>query len=115
MEVFLGTLGLCFIMYATGSLWMLPFTAPALTAAVLVTYSVLFNSWEHWRVSWIILVWIGIGSVALPFWLSRWKTLSRGIGRIFAVIMGLISIVLMLAVIVWVLPVYFGALIGLLF
>ena len=115
IQVFLGTLGLCFIMYATGSLWVLPFAGPALTVAVLLTYGEFFASWDHWRVTWIILVWVAIGSLVLPAWLSRNKTLARGLGRIFAVILGLISIVLILAIALWITPQYFTALINAIF
>ncbi len=115
MQVFLGTLGLCFIMYATGSLWVLLFTAPALTVAVMLTYSALANNWTHWQTSWIILVWVVVGSVVLPFWLAKKKTLARGLGRIFAVALGLIAIVLILAVFLWITPQYFTALINAIF
>ncbi len=115
IEVFLGTLGLCFIMYATGSLWLLPFTGPALGTAVLLTYSALWGGWEHWNVSWIALVWIAVGSIALPIWLAKYKTLARGISRILAAILGLIAIVLMVALAVWVAPTYFTAFISAIF
>lgn len=115
MQVFLGTLGLCFIMYATGSLWVLLFTAPALTVAVMLTYSALANNWTHWQTSWIILVWVVVGSVVLPFWLAKKKTLARGLGRIFAVALGLIAIVLILAVFLWITLQYFTALINAIF
>lgn len=115
MEVFLGTLGLCFIMYATGGLWLLIPTAPALATGVLVTYSALWGGWEHWRVSWIFLAWTTIGSIALPLWLARRKTLARGISRIMAVILGLISIVSMAALALWIAPQYYTAFINMLF
>ncbi|HOU13275.1 MAG TPA: protein kinase [Anaerolineae bacterium] len=115
IEVFLGTLGLCFVMYATGSLWLLPFTGPALGTAVLLTYSMLWGGWEHWNVSWVALVWIAVGSIALPFWLARRKTLARAISRILAAILGLISIVLMVALALWLAPTYFTAFISAIF
>ncbi len=115
VQVFLAALGLCFIMYATGSLWMLPFIGPALTVAVLLTYSALANNWTHWRISWIILVWVVVTSFALPIWIAKKKTLARGLGRIFAVVLGLITIVLILAVFLWITPQYFTALINAIF
>jgi len=115
MQVFLGALGLCFIMYATGSLWMLPFIGPALTVAVMLAYSAFANNWEHWQVSWVILVWVVVGSAVLPIWLAKKKTLARGLGRIFAVALGLIAIVLILAVFLWITPQYFTALVNAIF
>jgi hypothetical protein len=115
MQVFLGALGLCFIMYATGTLWLLPFTAPALTVAVMLTYSAFFDNWTHWEVSWIILVWVAIGSVVLPIWLGKKKALARGLGRLFAVVLGLISIVAIMAVLLWITPQYYVAFINMLF
>ncbi len=115
VQVFLGALGLCFIMYATGSLWMLPLIGPALTVAVFLTYSALTNNWTHWQTSWIILVWVIVISFALPVWIAKKKTLARGLGRIFAVVLGLISIVLILAVFLWITPQYFTALINAIF
>lgn len=114
-QVFLATLGLCFIMYATASLWVLPFVAPALTVAVLLAYSTLFGNWDHWQVTWIILAWVGVGSLVLPMWLAKRKTLARGLGRIFAVALGLISIGAILAVVLWITPQYFTALINAIF
>jgi serine/threonine protein kinase len=115
MQVLLGTLGLCFIMYAIGTLWLLPFTAPALTIAMMLTYSAFFDNWTHWEVSWIILVWVVIGSVVLPIWLAKKKTLARGLGRLFAVVLGLISIGAIMAVILWITPQYYVAFINMLF
>jgi serine/threonine protein kinase len=115
MQVFLGALGLCFIMYATGSLWLLLFTAPALTVATMLAYSAFFDSWEHWQVSWIILAWVGIGSFALPAWLARKTGLARGLGRILAVLLGLIALAAILAVVVLVTPQYYVAFINMLF
>lgn len=115
LQVFLGALGLCFIMYATGSLWILLFTAPALTVAMMLAYSAFFNNWDHWQVSWIILVWVGVGSLVLPIWLAKRKALARGLGRIFAVALGLISIGAILAVILWFTPQYYAALINAIF
>jgi len=115
MEVFLGALGLCFIMYATGSLWLLLFTAPALTVAVMLTYSTFFDNWDHWQVSWIILAWVSIGSFVLPTWLAKKKILARGLGRIFAVILGLIAIGAIVAVTLWITPQYYAAFIVMLF
>ncbi|MBN2392881.1 MAG: protein kinase [Anaerolineae bacterium] len=114
MQVFLGALGLCFIMYATGSLWLLLFTAPALTVAMMLTYSAFFDNWEHWQISWIILAWVAIGSFVLPTWLAK-KKLARGLGRIFAVILGLISIAAIVAVVLWITPQYYVALINAIF
>ncbi len=115
VQVFLGTLGLCFIMYATGALWLLLFTAPALTVAAMLAYSAFSNNWTHWQVSWIILAWVAIASIVLPSWLAGKKTLARGLGRIFAVILGLISIMAILAVVLWLTPQYFTALINAIF
>lgn len=115
IQVFLGVLGLCFIMYATGSLWLLLFTAPALAAAAMIAYSAFSHNWNHWQISWIILVWVVIGSLVLPIWLAKRKTLTRGLGRIFAVALGLISIVLILAIALWITPQYFTALLNAIF
>ncbi len=115
IQVFLGTLGLCFIMYATGTLWLLLFTAPALTVATLLAYSAFSNNWDHWQISWIVLVWVGVGSLVLPIWLAKRKTLARGLGRIFAVILGLLSIVAILGVFAWLMPQYFTAFINAIF
>ncbi len=115
IEIFLATLGLCFIMYATGSLWLLPFTGPALGVAVLLTYSALWAGWEHWQVSWIFLVWVAVGSLVLPIWLARRKLLARGISRILAAILGLIAIVLMAALALWLVPEYYTTIINMLF
>ncbi len=115
IQIFLGTLGLCFIMYATGCLWMLPSIGPILTTGVLLTYSMFVGNWSHWRFSWIILVWTVIGSVVLPIWTARRKTLARGLGRILAVVLGLISIMLILGVLAWIAPGYFLTLIHAIF
>jgi len=115
MQVFLGTLGLCFIMYAIGSLWLLLFTAPALTVAVMLAYSAFANNWAHWRVSWIVLVWVVVASCVLPVWLAKKQTLACWLGRILAVILGLISIAAILALFLWLTPQYFTALINVIF
>ncbi|MFN2284440.1 MAG: hypothetical protein ACK2UQ_08455, partial [Anaerolineae bacterium] len=60
-------------------------------------------------------VWVAIGSFVLPIWLAKKKVLARGLGRIFAVILGLISIGAIVAVILWLTPQYYAALINMLF
>ncbi len=112
IQVFLGALGLCFIMYVAGALWMLPAIVPPLTLAALLSYSVLFGNWDHWKVSWIALVWSIVVALVLPMWLAKYKTLARGLARVFAVIIGLLSIAAVLILILWLIPEYFTMIIS---
>jgi len=98
-QIFLAALGLCFIMFATGSIWMLIPTGIVLGTGLLLAYSVLNNQWAHWEYSWVLQIWVIALSVVSPFWLSRRRWFARGVSRALAAFLGLIALVAILAIV----------------
>ena len=92
IELFLVCLGLFGIMYATSSIWLLIPAGIVLGNGLIFTYCVLTQNWEHWLFLWIFELWIVIGSVWVPIWLARNKSLARGVSRLVALTGGLLSI-----------------------
>jgi serine/threonine-protein kinase len=98
IEIFLASWGLCIIMYITSSIWILTPIGLLLGTGMLFTYCLLTGNWDQWSFLWLYEVWIGVGSVFIPIWLARNKTLARGLSRLLALLLSLVSIVCIIVV-----------------
>jgi len=92
IELFLVSWGLCVIMYVASSIWMLIPVGLTLGTGMLLAYSSLTGNWQHWDFLWIFEVWIALGSIVTPIFLSRNKELARGLSRVLAVLLSLVSV-----------------------
>jgi hypothetical protein len=94
MQLFLVSLGLCLVMWATSSIWMLIPTGIVFGTGILLTYCSLTGNWDQWVFLWVFQLWIVAGSVAIPIWLTRRKEQARHLSRPIALLMGISSAVL---------------------
>ncbi len=93
IQVFLLGWGLCIIMYITSSIWMLIPTGIIFVTAGLLTYCQLTDHWEQWNFLWLIEIWGIIISVFVPIFIAKSGGFARGVSRILAILLSLISIV----------------------
>jgi serine/threonine protein kinase len=94
IELFLLSLGLCVIMNATGSVWMLIPVIILLGNGILLAYCTLTRNWEHWIFLWPLEVLMIGGSVSWAVWLARQGDSARRTSRLLAWTLGWISVVL---------------------
>jgi tRNA A-37 threonylcarbamoyl transferase component Bud32 len=92
IQIFLVGWGLCIIMYVASSIWMLIPAGLVLAVGGLLAYSQLTDNWDHWGFSWLFLVWVAIISVFTPIFVSKSKSLARGLSRLLAILLSLASI-----------------------
>ncbi len=92
IEIFFISWGLCVIMYVTSSVWMLIPIGSTLGTGILLTYCLFTGNWDQWSFLWLFEVWtVGI-SVVIAIWLARYKRLARGLSRLLALLLSLVSI-----------------------
>jgi len=94
IQIFLVSLGLCTIMWATSSIWMLIPTGIISGTGVLLAYSSLTGNWRQWVFLWFFQLWIVVGSVAMPIWLAKRKDKARQLSRLVALLIGISSVML---------------------
>jgi tRNA A-37 threonylcarbamoyl transferase component Bud32 len=94
IQIFLVSLGLCFVMWATSSIWMLIPTGIISGTGVLLAYSSLTGNWRQWVFLWFFQLWIVAGSVAMPIWLAKRKDKARQLSRLVALLIGISSVML---------------------
>ena len=85
-------------MYITATIWMLTPIGLALGTGMLLTYCQITGNWDQWRFLWLYEVWIAVGSVFVPVWLARNKTLARRPSRLLALLLSLVSVACIIVV-----------------
>jgi len=98
IEIFLACWGLCIIMYITASIWMLTPIGLALGTGMLLTYCQITGNWDQWSFLWLYEVWIAVGSVFIPIWLARNKSLAYRLSRLLALLLSLVAIACIIVV-----------------
>ena len=98
MQIFLVSWGLCLIMYVTSSIWMLIPIGPVIGAGVILAYCQLTGNWHHLSFLWLFEAWVAIGSIMVPILLARQKRLGRGLSRLIALLLSIVSIALIIIV-----------------
>jgi hypothetical protein len=94
MQLFLVSLGLCFAMWATLSIWILIPTGITFGTGILLTYCSFTGNWRHWVFLWLFELLSVIGSIWAPIRLSRHKDLARRLSRSIAGLIGILSFAL---------------------
>jgi serine/threonine protein kinase len=98
MQLFLVSLGLCFVMWATSSIWMLIPTGILSGTGILLTYSSLTGNWRHWIFLWAFQVCFIVGSIWVSVSLARPEDRARKLSRLIAGLIGISSAALILFV-----------------
>jgi hypothetical protein len=98
IQIFLVSLGLCFVMWATSSIWMLIPTGILSGTGLLLTYSSLTGNWRHWIFLWAFQVCVIVGSIWVSVSLARSKDRARRLSRPIAGLIGISSVALILIV-----------------
>jgi serine/threonine protein kinase len=98
IQLFLVSLGLCFVMWATSSIWMLIPTGIIYGTGILLTYSALTGNWRHWVFLWAFQVCAIFGSIWVSVSLARPKDRARKLSRPIAGLIGISSVALSLFV-----------------
>jgi hypothetical protein len=98
MQLFLVSLGLCFVMWVTSSIWMLIPTGILFGTGILLTYSSLTGNWRHWIFLWAFQVCFIIGSIWVSVSLARPEDRARKLSRLIAGLLGISSVALILFV-----------------
>jgi serine/threonine protein kinase len=98
IEIFLLSWALCVIMYVASSIWMLIPVGSILGTGVLLAYSELTGNWDHWDFLWIFQIWIVVGSIMIPIWLSKPRSFARWLSRLLGLVLSLVSIALIVTV-----------------
>jgi serine/threonine protein kinase len=94
MQLFLVSLGLCFAMWATLSIWILIPTGITFGTGILLTYCLFTGNWRHWVFLWLFELWSVVGSIWAAIWLARRKDLARRLSRSIAGLIGILSFAL---------------------
>jgi hypothetical protein len=94
LQIFLVSLGLCFAMWATSSIWMLIPTGIISGTGILLTYCAFTDNWDHWVFLWLFELWIVVGSIWAPIWLARREDLAHRLSRPIAGLIGILSVAL---------------------
>ena len=98
MQLFLVSLGLCFVMWTTSSIWMLIPTGIISGTGILLTYCSLTGNWHHWIFLWAFEVCVIVGSIWVSVSLARPKDRARKLSRPIAGLIGISSVALILIV-----------------
>jgi serine/threonine protein kinase len=98
MQLFLVSLGLCFVMWTTSSIWMLIPIGIISGTGILLTYCSLTGNWRHWIFLWAFQVCVIVGSIWVSVSLARSKDRARKLSRPIAGLIGVSSVALMLIV-----------------
>jgi serine/threonine-protein kinase len=98
VQFFLVSLGLCFVMWATSSIWMLIPIGIISGTGILLTYSSLTGNWRHWIFLWAFEVCVIVGSIWASVSLARSKDRARKVSRPLAALIGIFSVALILIV-----------------
>jgi len=98
MQLFLVSLGLCFVMWVTSSIWMLIPTGILFGTGILLTYSSLTGNWRHWIFLWAFQVCFIVGSIWVSVSLARPEDRARKLSRLIAGLLGISSVALILFV-----------------
>ena len=98
IQIFLVSLGLCAVMWATSSIWMLIPTGILFGTGVLLMYCWFTGNWRYWIFLWLFELWIIVGSVWVPIWLAKRKGQARQLSRPMAGLISISSVILMLFV-----------------
>ncbi|MBN1642900.1 MAG: serine/threonine protein kinase [Anaerolineae bacterium] len=101
VELLLLGLGLCIVMGAASSIWLLIPVGVLLTNGLLLSYTSLTDRWTQWRVLWPLDLWVVVCVVGVTMWLSRrsdsGRRLSRWLGRALAWTAGTWSVLVIVA------------------
>jgi len=97
IELFLLSLGLCVIMNATSSIWLLIPIGILLGNGVLLSYSSITENWEHWIFLWPLELLLIGGTVWWTIWLARQRDLAHRVSRLLAWTLGWVSVMLAVA------------------
>jgi serine/threonine protein kinase len=92
-ELFLASLALSVVMYATSSIWFLLPIITVFGTGLLMAYSSLTGHWTHWNFLWLFQVWFVAMAVAIPLYLSR-EGIARSLSRQLAWLAGAFSVVM---------------------
>jgi serine/threonine protein kinase len=98
MEIFLVSWALCIVMFVTSSIWMLIPVGSTLGTGIILAYCALTKNWDDWGFLWVFELWVVLGSIVIPIWLSRPKKLSQPLSRFLAVLLSLVSVACIIAV-----------------
>jgi len=98
MQLFLVSLGLCFVMWATSSIWMLIPIGIISGTGILLTYCSLTGNWRYWIFLWAFEVCVIVGSIWVSVSLARSKDRARKLSRPIAGLIGISSVTLILIV-----------------
>jgi serine/threonine-protein kinase len=96
MELFLAAAGLCAMMNASGSPWMLIPIGILLGNGGIFLYCSFTDNWHHWIFLWVFEIWTVVGAVAAAIWLNRQKGRTRRLGRSIALVTGAAALALSL-------------------
>jgi hypothetical protein len=91
VELFLVGLGLCMVMTASESIWVLIPTGIILGNGVLFAYYSLTGFWNHWVFLWPLEPLLIVGTVWLTIWLADREQLSRQVSRLLGWILGMMA------------------------
>jgi tRNA A-37 threonylcarbamoyl transferase component Bud32 len=91
VELFLVSLGLSLIMYASGAMWLLIPIGIILGNGMLFSYYSITGNWEHWLFLWPLEPLLIVGVVLATLWLSGRQGEGRPLGRALAWLLGLTS------------------------
>jgi hypothetical protein len=104
IELLLASLGLCLIMDAAGSIWLLIPAAIALGNGVLFAYYTLTGNWEQWAFLWPLEPLLVAGTIVLTVWLAgqgdraqTTRLLARALGLTAAVLMPVVAITVLVS------------------
>jgi serine/threonine-protein kinase len=100
MELCLAGLGLCMIMHASASIWMLIPAGIILGNGVLLSYYALTSNWDHWRFLWPLEPSLIVGTVWLTIRLAGRGDFSRRTSRLLARALELLAVVWFIIVVV---------------
>jgi serine/threonine protein kinase len=93
VQLFLTSLGLCMIMDAAASIWMLIPVGLVLGNGLILSYYALTDNWEHWAFLWPLEPLLLIGTIVLTVWLAGQGDRSRT-SRLLARALGLLAVAL---------------------
>jgi tRNA A-37 threonylcarbamoyl transferase component Bud32 len=93
IEMLLVGLGLCVILYATSSIWLLIPVGILLGNGVLFSYCSITGNWRHWSFLWSLELLLILCTVTLTIWLAKDKEFSRWLSRPLGCALGLAAII----------------------
>jgi hypothetical protein len=93
LELLVVGLGLCVVMYAMSSIWLLIPACIVLGNGLILSYCQVTGNWRHWAYLWLLELLLIGGAVWSTIWMARQKDQARRLSRPLGCALGVAAVI----------------------